>query len=109
MDRRLHSRRVWLEDAVGLAVVSGESAGAGEAPPVSDRGDGLVRGTAGDAVTVGVVEPDAVQVVGGSGVPVAAEGELEGADGDEAGGGDVGGVMLVWAFSSMNAIAWHWM
>src|SRR5690242_12834491 len=38
------------EDAVGLAVVSGEPAGAGEAPPVGDRGDGLVRGAAGDAV-----------------------------------------------------------
>lgn len=33
------------------------------------------------------------------------EGELDGADSDEAGGADVGGVMLVWAFSRMNAIA----
>src|SRR5215472_12972352 len=78
------------QDAVGLPVAGGEPAWAGEAPPVGDGGDGVAGRVGGDQVVVGVVEPDPAQVFGRGGVQVPPEGELDGADGDRHGGGDVG-------------------
>lgn len=49
-----------------------------------------MAGIGGEQVAVGAAKPDPSQVLRGSGAHVPAEGELDGADGDERGGGHIG-------------------
>src|SRR5437763_13375958 len=77
-------------DAVGGTVVAGEPARVAEAPPVSGGRDRVACGVGVDELTGGVFETDTAQVDGGSAAEVTAEGQLQGADGDEGGTGDVG-------------------
>src|SRR6185437_356602 len=69
----------------------GEPAGAAEAPPVGDGGDGEPAAGAGPhQILAGAVEPDPPEVLHRGDAHVSLEGELDGADGDGRGGGDVG-------------------
>ena len=72
------------QDTVGGLAADGETGAGWRNPTGSDRGDSLVGGVGGNQVMVGVVEPDPAQVFRWRGVQVAPEGELDGADADEA-------------------------
>src|SRR5215469_10173608 len=87
---RLAAQGIAGQNPVGMAVVGGEPAVAGETPSVGHRGDCLAVRVGREEVAVRVFETDAAQVGGGGAAEVTAERQLQGADGHAGGSGDVG-------------------